>query len=126
MDVTFDRLTVGGRGRLDFEVKKAEPSLVQMEILSSGVPVGTLDIDLTLNTGAVIFTAPMVKTQVTLTGQVFEPGDIVRDLSGATYIVFSQAGDSVYIDPAAAGSHPSDQFWKIGFVDLSSLDLSEV
>ncbi len=126
MDVSFAQLTVGGRGRFEFEVTALDvPGLsASLDIYSAGNGViGTATLDLAANTAVIDFDDPLMAAKVELLAQVFEPGDVVMNEGGQVGIVFSFTDGQVFFDPFAQAGHPSHQWWRVGHVDLASLTL---
>lgn len=126
MDVSFAQLTVGGRGRIEFEVTALDPQALTASLAfysaGNGV-IGTATVDLAGNTATIDFDDPLMAAKVELLSQVFEPGDVVMNEGGQVGIVFSFTDGQVFFDPFAQAGHPSHQWWRVGSVDLTGFTL---
>lgn len=126
MDVTFAQLSVGSVAEFTFKITAIDPlaGTATMDLVSQGQNVGTASVDLAQNTATVTF-LDLANSVVNVVAQTFQPGDLIRQI-GSDVVLVAWGMDpvnvrSVWLDDDGSSQSPSDQFARVGHIDLATL-----
>lgn len=128
MDVTFSQLTVGSVAAFTFKLTSIDVGAMTatMDLISVGQIVGSATVDLAASTADVTFTQ-LATSVLTVVSQTFQPGDLIRQIGSDVVLVswgMDPADDtSVWLDDDGSSQAPSDQFVRVGHIDLATLSL---